>query len=125
MTDTFLLEYIAIEEQRLTALKALLNRQTGAAQVAPAGDIDFHFRDDSTARAQAAQLDKPVAQSVGDMATPKQFGLMRALARGAQVDLDAVCQGQTLCAPEELTKRAASELIDYLKTLPQAEARRA
>ena len=59
----------------------------------------------------------PLAKSMADLVTPKQLGMIRALARQAGVDPDDECQQVMRVRTEELSKRAASSLIDHLKTL--------
>ena len=61
----------------------------------------------------------PLAKSMADLVTPKQLGMIRALAREAGVDPDEECQQQMRCRTEELSKKAASALIDHLKGLQQ------
>lgn len=61
---------------------------------------------------------QPLATSVSDLATPKQIGLIRALAREMEIDLDAellsICN--TDAKVEELSRAAASIFIENLKT---------
>lgn len=64
----------------------------------------------------------PLAKSMADLVTPKQLGMIRALAREAGVDVDEECQAQLRCRAEELSKRAASSFIDHLKNLHAASA---
>lgn len=63
----------------------------------------------------------PLAKSMADLVTPKQLGMIRALAREAGVDVEEECQSALRCRTEELSKRAASSFIDHLKGL-QAES---
>jgi hypothetical protein len=62
----------------------------------------------------------PLAKSMADLVTPKQLGMIRALAREAGVDVEEECQNVLRCKTDELSKRAASSFIDHLKNL-QAE----
>jgi len=62
----------------------------------------------------------PMAKTMADMITPRQLGMIRALAREAGVDADDECQAVLGCRVEDLSKRAASSLIDHLKNLPRA-----
>ena len=64
----------------------------------------------------------PLAKSMADLVTPKQLGMIRALAREAGVDVEEECQTVLRCKTEELSKRAASSLIDHLKGLGQEAA---
>ncbi|HEV2861196.1 MAG TPA: Rad52/Rad22 family DNA repair protein [Pyrinomonadaceae bacterium] len=59
----------------------------------------------------------PLAKSMADLVTPKQLGMIRALAREAGVDHDEECQNVMRVRTEELSKRAASTFIDHLKKL--------
>ena len=59
----------------------------------------------------------PIARSLGDMVTAKQLGMIRAIGRNAQIDVDAECMEMMQCSVEELSKRAASDLIDHLQTI--------
>ncbi|HYO62455.1 MAG TPA: Rad52/Rad22 family DNA repair protein [Pyrinomonadaceae bacterium] len=62
----------------------------------------------------------PLAKSMADLVTPKQLGMIRALAREAGVDVEEECQSVLRCRTEELSKRAASGFIDHLKGLQNA-----
>lgn len=67
---------------------------------------------------QEAQFPRdPLAKSMGDLVTPKQLGMIRALAREAGVDVEEECQSILRCRTEELSKKAASSFIDHLKNL--------
>jgi hypothetical protein len=61
----------------------------------------------------------PLAKSMADLVTPKQLGMIRALAREAGVDVEEECQNVLRCKTDELSKRAASSFIDHLKGLQQ------
>jgi hypothetical protein len=63
----------------------------------------------------------PKAQSTASQVTPKQFYLIRREADSRSLDPEAVCQELHQAKLEEITKRAASALIDYLKSLPEEE----
>ncbi len=64
----------------------------------------------------------PLAKSMADLVTPKQLGMIRALAREAGVDAEEESQAQMRCRTEELSKRAASSFIDHLKRLQHDSA---
>jgi hypothetical protein len=64
----------------------------------------------------------PLAKSMNDLVTPKQLGMIRALAREAQVDADEECRQVMRITTEELSKKAASSFIDHLKGLQGAQA---
>ncbi|HKP71807.1 MAG TPA: Rad52/Rad22 family DNA repair protein [Pyrinomonadaceae bacterium] len=63
----------------------------------------------------------PLAKSMADLVTPKQLGMIRALAREAGVDVEEECQSALRCRTEELSKKAASSFIDHLKNLQGGE----
>ena len=75
-------------------------------------------------REQEAYPRDPLAKSMADLVTPKQLGMIRALSRECGVDPEEECQSVLKCMTDELSKRAASSLIDHLKGIQQ-EARRA
>lgn len=65
----------------------------------------------------------PKAKSLTTLITPKQIGMIRALAREAGVDYEVECQEQFNGVKiESLNKRAASAFIDYLKALQEQGA---
>jgi hypothetical protein len=64
----------------------------------------------------------PLAKSMADLVTPKQLGMIRALAREIGVDPEEESQATVRCRTEELSKRAASSFIDHLKRLQQNSA---
>jgi len=59
----------------------------------------------------------PIAKSLGDMVTAKQLGMIRAIGRESKIDVDVECAAAMHCAVEELSKRAASDLIAYLQKM--------
>ena len=63
----------------------------------------------------------PLAKSMADLVTPKQLGMIRALAREAGVDPDEESQAVMRVRTEELSKRAASSFIDHLKGLQREQ----
>lgn len=63
------------------------------------------------------QYSDPIAKSLGDMVTAKQLGMIRAISREANLDAEQECTQLLKCHVEELSKRAASDLIEHLQTL--------
>jgi hypothetical protein len=63
----------------------------------------------------------PLAKSMNDLVTPKQLGMIRALAREAGVEADEECRQVMRITTEELSKKAASSFIDHLKSLQGAQ----
>lgn len=59
----------------------------------------------------------PVAKSLGDMVTAKQLGMIRAISREASLDAERECSQMMRCGVDELSKRAASDLIEHLQNL--------
>jgi hypothetical protein len=57
----------------------------------------------------------PVAKTLAEMVTTKQLGMIRAIARENNVDADASCESVMKCKVSELSRRAASALIDHLQ----------
>ncbi len=71
---------------------------------------------------QQPRATNPMAQNLGDMVTAKQLGMIRAIAREAKVDADKECAIIMNCAVDELSKRAASDLIERLQEMQRANA---
>jgi len=65
----------------------------------------------------------PVARSLSDLVTAKQLGMVRAIAREVGVDPDEECQKVFLCGTDNLSKRAASELIKHLQDMQKNQAK--
>jgi len=57
----------------------------------------------------------PRPKTLGELVTPKQLWYARSFARMNGLDADAICQSLFDCPFEEVSKRAASALIDHLK----------
>ena len=62
----------------------------------------------------------PVAKGTGDLVTPKQLGMINRTAREMGVNAEKECLSLLGCKPQDLSKRAASSLIDYLKAYPES-----
>jgi len=58
----------------------------------------------------------PVAKTMADLVTPKQLVAIRAIANAHGVNAEAQCLELLKCGPEELSRKAASVFIDYLKS---------
>ncbi len=61
----------------------------------------------------------PRPKTLGDLVTPKQLWMIRNLGREIGCDVEQECQSLMQCKLEEISKRAASSFIDYLKRLQQ------
>ncbi len=72
---------------------------------------------EQTDEPQAFEPADPVAKSLGDMVTGKQLGMIRAIGREANIDVDGECSQLMRCGVDELSKRAASDLIEHLQNL--------
>jgi hypothetical protein len=64
---------------------------------------------------QSSDTGSPVATHLGDMITVKHLGMIRAIAREKNTDLEAVCSEMFSCLVDQLSKRAASDLINHLQ----------
>jgi hypothetical protein len=71
----------------------------------------------------------PRPKTLGDLVTPKQLWMIRGIGREIGCDVEKECQSLLQCNLEEISKRAASSFIDYLKRLqtenPPEELRQA
>ena len=63
----------------------------------------------------------PIARSLGDLVTAKQLGMIRAIARELNIDPDEECNTVMHCSTDELTKRAASSLIQHLQDMQRSK----
>ncbi len=63
----------------------------------------------------------PIARSLSDLVTAKQLGMIRAIAREMNVDPDEECQTVMNCKTDELSKRAASALIQHLQDMQKGQ----
>src|SRR5688572_29977318 len=73
--------------------------------------------EESSPAAELRPLGSSVATSLVDMVTAKQLGMIRSLSREANLDAELECSQIMHCGVNELSKRAASELIDHLQNL--------
>jgi hypothetical protein len=70
-----------------------------------------------SAASAASQFPRdPVAKTMADLVTPKQLVAIRAIANAHGVNAETQCVELLKCRPEELSRKAASVFIDYLKT---------
>jgi len=63
----------------------------------------------------------PIARSLSDLVTAKQLGMIRAIAREMNVDPDEECNTVMQCKTDELSKKAASALIQHLQDLQKEQ----
>lgn len=80
-------------------------------------EFDSIEQDESAPATQPSQFSGPVAKTLGDMVTGKQLSMIRGIAREAGLDVERECSQLLNCSVEELSKRAASDLIEHLQTL--------
>lgn len=59
----------------------------------------------------------PIAKSLSDLVTAKQLGMIRAIAREIGVDADEECQSLMQCKTDEMSKKAASAMIQHLQDM--------
>ncbi len=63
----------------------------------------------------------PIARSLSDLVTAKQLGMIRAISREIGVDADEECNAIMQCKTDELSKKAASALIQHLQDLQKQQ----
>ncbi|MEP6900920.1 MAG: Rad52/Rad22 family DNA repair protein [Actinomycetota bacterium] len=63
----------------------------------------------------------PIARSLSDLVTAKQLGMIRAISREIGVDADEECNAIMKCKTDELSKKAASGLIQHLQDLQKQQ----
>jgi len=63
----------------------------------------------------------PIARSLSDLVTAKQLGMIRAISREIGIDADEECQNVMQCKTDELSKKAASGLIQHLQDLQKQQ----
>ncbi|MEQ1607020.1 MAG: Rad52/Rad22 family DNA repair protein [Pyrinomonadaceae bacterium] len=66
---------------------------------------------------EARRFEDTVAKSLGDLVTTKQLSMIRAIAREGDIDAAKECMDLMNCSVSELSKRAASDLIDHLQNM--------
>jgi hypothetical protein len=76
---------------------------------------ELYRKDSDYADGGSSKNDDPVARSLTDLVTPKQLVAIRAIANAGGIDAEKRSLELFNCRPEELTKKAASTLIDDLK----------
>lgn len=65
----------------------------------------------------------PIARSLSDLITARQLGMVRAISRELGLDADQECNTVMRCKTDELSKRAASALIQHLQDIQKTEGR--
>lgn len=63
----------------------------------------------------------PIARSLSDLVTAKQLGMIRAIAREMSIDPDQECETVMQCKTDELSKKAASAMIQHLQDLQKEQ----
>lgn len=81
---------------------------------------DYSGADDRPAETNNSGYDA-TARSLGDAATEKQLGLIRTKERYLKKDVQQICKQEFNCSIEELSKRAASDLIDILSNMQPSQ----
>lgn len=59
----------------------------------------------------------PVARSLSELVTARQLGLIRAIARELEIDMDKEANSILGCRTAEMTRRAASHFIEHLRDM--------
>lgn len=78
--------------------------------------------EDPSAGQSKPRVADPVAQSLGDLVTSKQLNMIRAIARESNLDAERICSEMMYCGVTELSKRAASDLIEHLQDMQRKAA---
>ena len=63
----------------------------------------------------------PIAKSLSDLVTAKQLGMIRAISREMNVDANEECEAVMHCKTDELSKKAASAMIQHLQDLQKEQ----
>ena len=82
-------------------------------------EFDANEQTDEPQALEPKSFIDPIAKIVGDMVTAKQLGMIRAIARVFAIDAERECSQMMHCRIDELSKRAASDLIEHLRNLQQ------
>lgn len=77
---------------------------------------DKHEESSQPASRNHARSFNPLAQTRNDMISPSQLSLIKKLARSARLDPETVCQEMYKATLSEISRRAASQLIEHLQT---------
>ena len=80
-------------------------------------EFDSTEQEDSPPPSETRKFDDAVAKNLGDMITTRQLGMIRAIAREADINAEDECSKMMHCGINELSKRAASELIEHLQNM--------
>lgn len=65
----------------------------------------------------------PIARSLSDLITARQLGMIRAISREMGIDADQESNTVMRCKTDELSKRAASALIQHLQDIRKTEGK--
>ncbi len=82
--------------------------------------VDEKPRSEGKPDNQISFPEEPIAKTMAELVTPRQLVAIKAIANSQKIDAEAQCKELMDCKPEELSRRAASAFIDYLK-LPIGE----
>jgi hypothetical protein len=63
----------------------------------------------------------PIARSLSDLVTAKQLGMIRAISREMNIDADEECNQVMQCKTDELSKKAASAMIQHLQDVQKEQ----
>jgi len=63
----------------------------------------------------------PIARSLSDLVTARQLGMIRAIAREIGIDADQESNSVMRCRTDEMSKRAASSLIQHLQEMQKSK----
>jgi hypothetical protein len=75
---------------------------------------------DQSNGSQIPRLSNPIARTINELISPKQIALIKRLAASSSLDPEELCQKTYHAGVEEISRRAASALIEHLQAgLPQ------
>lgn len=77
---------------------------------------DDEKNDESAVQSHHLPSFNPLAQTRGEMISPNQLSLINKLAKSARLDPEIACREMYKAALPEISRRAASQLIEHLQT---------
>jgi hypothetical protein len=80
---------------------------------------ELYRKEEEVIEAKAGQPNfprEPMAKTMAELVTPRQLVAIRAISNSQKIDAEAECKELMQCKPEELSRKAASAFIDYLKS---------
>lgn len=85
---------------------------------------ELYRKEEEVIEAKAGQPNfprEPMAKTMAELVTPRQLVAIRAISNSQKIDAEVECTELMQCKPEELSRKAASAFIDYLKSKSSEE----